>query len=291
MADPLAIGVIGAGPWVRFVTGPVFAAGPETRLAGIWSRTRANAEAAAEPFGAAVFDDVDGLLDHCDAVAIAVAPGAQPDFAIRAAERGKAVLLEKPLALDLAEAERLADALTSRGTPNLLTLTNRFNPALPSFAEAAAAFDAFGGRGCFVSGALLPGGPFATDWRLDRGALLDVGPHLLDLHEIALGEIVAIDASGDVQGWTSLTLHHASGVTSQASICCKATGENRTEVEVFGATGSLRYDGRAGNPAETFANLRRTFVAVAGGTPHPADVTRGLHLQRLIANAEAQLAG
>ena len=108
---------------------------------------------------------------------------------------------------------------------------------------------------------------------------------------VGMGEIVAVDASGDVQGWTSLTLHHASGVTSQASICCKATGENRTEVEVFGATGSLRYDGRAGNPAETFANLRRTFVAVAGGTPHPADVTRGLHLQRLIANAEAQLAG
>ena len=66
--------------------------------------------------------------------------------------------------------------------------------------------------------------------------------------------------------------------------------ESRTEVELFGPSGSLLLDGRAGNPVETFANLRAEFAHVAStGASHPADVHRGLHLQRLIAAAEASL--
>ena len=54
-----------------------------------------------------------------------------------------------------------------------------------------------------------------------NAALLDVGPHLLDLHEVAFGEIVDVVAAGD-GGWVSLTLLHASGRTSQASLSCRS---------------------------------------------------------------------
>jgi predicted dehydrogenase len=282
---PLAVGVIGAGPWAQMVTTPMLAAGPETRLSGVWSRTAAHADALAQHHGVRAFDSVDALLDGSDAVAIAVAPNAQPEYAIRAAEAGKPVLLEKPIALDVPTAQRVVDAIDAAGVGSLVVLTNRFHQPSRDFVARAREFDALGGRGCFLSGAFL-GGPFATGWRLELGCLLDVGPHLVDLLDAALGPVVAIDAAGDVHGWVSLTLHHESGVTSQASLCCRSAINSRTEVELFGPSGSLLLDGRAGDRTNVFATLRADFARVARtGEPHPADVHRGLYLQRLLAQA------
>ena len=240
--------------------------------------------------GVEPYPDADALIAASDAVAIAVTPDAQPDLAVRAAEAGKSVLLEKPLAADLADAERLTDAIEQAGVGSLLMLTYRFHPGLARFADAAAAVDALGGWGCFLSGAFLPGSPYARGWRLERGALLDVGPHLLDLHEIAFGEIVDIEAAGDPHGWVALTLTHESGVTSQGSLCCRLAMESRTEVECFGTNGTARFDGRDGDRAELGANIRRAFADVARGGTHPSDARRGLHLQELIDRAERQLA-
>jgi predicted dehydrogenase len=286
VVDPIRVGLIGAGPWARAVTGPVFAAGPETTLSGVWSRTPANAAEVAADLGVEAFAEVDALLDASDAVAIAVTPDAQPALAVRAAGAGKPVLLEKPIAADVANARRIVDAVDRAGVGSLVMLTYRFHPGLHRFAAAAATFDALGGRGCFLSGAFLPGSPYARGWRLERGALLDVGPHLLDLHEIALGEITGIEAAGDRHGWVALNLAHASGATSQASLCCRAAMESRTEVELFGPGGVLTFDGREGDRRAIGTNMRQAFAAVVRGEPHPADAHRGLHLQELIERAE-----
>src|SRR5262249_52614709 len=120
MTAPLNVGLIGAGPWPRMVTGPVLAAGPETTVTGVWSRTSAHAAEFAEQLGVAVFDDVDALFDSCDAVAIAVAPEAQPELAVRAVRKGKALLLEKPLAADVAGARAIADAVHDAGVGALV---------------------------------------------------------------------------------------------------------------------------------------------------------------------------
>jgi predicted dehydrogenase len=272
------------------VTAPVFAAGPETTLAGVWSRTAAHAQALAAEREVRAFDSFDALLDACDAVAIAVSPAVQPEYAIRAARAGKAVLLEKPIAFDVAGAQRVADAIAEAGVGSLVVLTYRFHEPTRVFLEEARSFDALGGRGCFLSGAFL-GGPFATDWRLERGCLLDVGPHLVDLMDAALGDVVEIDANGDVHGWVALTMRHASGATSQASLCCRTGIESRTEIELFGPSGSLVLDGRAGSRTDTFATLRAEFAAVArDGASHPADVHRGVYLQRLLDRAHEALA-
>ncbi len=134
------------------------------------------------------------------------------------------------------------------------------------------------------------GGAFAYGWRLERGAVLDVGPHLLDLLEAALGEIVDVRASGDALGWASLICAHASGATSSASLCCSVPGDSRTEIEVFGRGGTVTFNGRT-TDYDAWANrLRDAFASVARGGSHPANVERALHLQQLIAEIEAQLA-
>jgi predicted dehydrogenase len=269
------------------MTGPVLAAGPQTVVSGVWSRTSAHADELAGLLSVPAFASVDELLDSCEAVAICVAPSAQPDYAIRAAAAGKAMLLEKPLGADVAGATRLVDAVQAAGVGALVLLSHRFNPALDVFLSGCAAVEPLGGRGAFVSSAFL-GGPFATDWRLERGAVLDIGPHLFDLLEGALGDIVSVRASGDPLGWVSAICEHESGVTSNASMCCSAASDGGVTVDVYGRKGSASYDGTV-DYNEWPDNLRNALVSAAQGGTHPANVERALHLQQLIADVESQL--
>jgi predicted dehydrogenase len=290
----LAVGLVGAGPWARMVHAPVLAAGPSTRLAGVWSRTPSHAEELAAAHGVPAFPSFAALLDGSEAVAFAVPPGVQAPLAAEAAAAGRPVLLEKPIADDLVGAERLAEAVAEAGVASLVVLSYRFSAVVEGFLEAARGFDALGGRACFLSGAFL-GGPFADGWRLERGAVLDVGPHAFDLVDAALGPVVGVRALGDLHGWVSVAFDHEGGASSDVSLCCRAAIEpSRTEVELFGPTGTLAIDARAGVGVESFLTVARRFAAAVAGDGQAAaglDVHRGLHLQRLVAEVEAQLGG
>jgi len=288
VSEPLAVGLVGAGPWASMVTGPVLAAGPQTRVRGVWSRTASHANELGTKIGAPAYDDLDALFDSCEAVAIAVTPEAQPDLAIRAARAGKTLFLEKPLALNVDRAQEIVDAVAEASVGSLVMLTYRFDPALDDFLAEAARLDPFGGRGCFISGAFL-GGPFASGWRLERGAVLDIGPHVLDLLEAGLGTIVAVQAAGNPLGWVSVNCTHASGATSSASMCCTAATDSKTELEVYSKSGAAIYDARRVDRDARADRIRSDLVAVARGDDRPADATRALHLQKLIAEIETQL--
>lgn len=282
---------MGAGPWAHLVHGPVLAAGPETRLAGIWARRPEAAAELADRMGVRAFGRYEDLLDASEAVAFAVPPAVQAEMAAVAATQGKALLLEKPIADDLDGARRLADAVGASGVVSQLVLSWRYASVVREFLAATDGFDAVGGRGAFVSGGLL-GGMFATPWRLERGALLDLGPHVVDLLDAALGPVVGARSHGASRGWTGLLLEHADGAVSEASLCGVAAVEPHVAgVSVFGAAGALSVDcGPAVGP-EAFATMRREFAeAVGTGVGHSLDVQRGLHLQQVIAWAEADLA-
>ncbi|MHB8468022.1 MAG: Gfo/Idh/MocA family oxidoreductase, partial [Acidimicrobiales bacterium] len=77
----------------------MLAAGPETSLAGVWARRPEAAAELAARFGAPAFDRYEDLLDASEAVAFAVPPDVQATMALEAVAAGKALLLEKPLAL------------------------------------------------------------------------------------------------------------------------------------------------------------------------------------------------
>jgi predicted dehydrogenase len=275
------------------VHGPVLAAGPETSLAGVWARRPDAAAALADRLGVRSYDRFEALLDDCEAVAFAVPPAVQATMAAQAAAAGKAVLLEKPIAADLDGAERLADAVGSAGVASLVVLTFRFADGVRSFLDAARASRPIGGRGWFVSGGLLGASPFATPWRLVEGPLLDLGPHVLDLLDAALGPIVSVRAHGTRLGWVGLLCDHESGAASEASLCATvAVDPHRAGAEVYGDGGVVEVDAAASaRDVATFATMRADFAAAcaAGATSHPLDVHRGLHLQRLLAAASESL--
>ncbi|HZQ85380.1 MAG TPA: Gfo/Idh/MocA family oxidoreductase [Acidimicrobiales bacterium] len=286
----LDVGLVGAGPWARFVHGPTLAAGPETHLVGVWARRPNAAAELAGTLGTRAFDRYEDMLDACSAVAFAVPPAVQAELAVTAAQAGKALLLEKPIAADLAGAERLADATAAAGVVSVVVLTWRYAEVVRSFLRDVAALEPTGGFAHFVSGALL-GGPFATPWRLERGALLDLGPHVIDLLDAALGPVVDVRAHGASLGWCGLLLEHAGGHVSEASLCATAKVEpHLAGASVFGVRGAARVDCTTAVGADAIATLRREFAEAAStGAPHPLDVHHGLHLQRLIIAAEDQL--
>jgi len=269
----------------------MLAAGPETELAGVWSRTPEHAAELAAAHGVPAFASYDEMLAAVDAVALAVVPAAQPDLAVAAADAGKALLLEKPLALDVAGAARIAGAVAANGVGSVMLLTYRFADVVRDFLADAQRGTWHGARACFLSGAFL-GGAFAGGWRLELGAVLDVGPHILDLVEAALGPVTEVRAQGDPQEWVAIQLLHASGARSEVTLSCASAIEpSRTEVELYGRERSIAVDARAAARAESFARLRAEFAEVARtGEPHPCDAARGLELQRLVDRVERALA-
>jgi predicted dehydrogenase len=210
----------------------------------------------------------------------------QAELGIRAARAGKALLLEKPIALDLAAAERLADAVGEAGVGSQVLLTWRYTAAVRAFLAAATApgVDLLGGRGHFVSGALL-GGLFATPWRLEHGVLYDLAPHVVDTLDAALGTVVGVRAHSSGR-WVGLLLEHGSGALSEVSLCGHAAPDVlRAGAEVHGPSGAIEVDAADAAGRGTFATVIDEFTRTAAGTPHPLDVQRGLHLQRIISAA------
>lgn len=269
----------------------MLAGGPDTTLAGVWARRPQPAAELASAFETVAYAEYDDFLAHCDAVAFSVAPSAQPALAIRAAAAAKPVLLEKPLADSVADAEALVDALERRGVPSLVNLTFRFKSNVQEFIAEAASFEPFGARVTFISGALASG-PFAFGWRLERGALLDLGPHVLDLAQATLGPITGIQAHGDPMRWVGLLVDHESGRRSEISVSGTVgmpNGEMKTDIEIYGPNGVRTLDARAGGGPAVLAELSSTFARVCRGERHPLDARYGLELQRWIGRAEIAL--
>lgn len=290
VSAPVNVGLVGAGPWAKLVHAPVFAASPHTTLAGVWARRQEAAAELAGKHGTTAFDDVDALFDACDAVAFCVPPAVQAELAVRAARAGKHLVLEKPIAGDLAGAEALAAAVDEAGVGSMVVLSWRYAAAVRDFVTQAQSSGAMAGRGMFVSGALL-GGMFATPWRLERGPLLDLGPHVVDLLDACLGPVTRVQAHGDLLSWVGLLLDHEGGAVSEVSLCATCGLQpHRSGVELYTPAGVLELDCATAVGPDAFATLAEELASMVNdGVRHPLDVHRGLHLQRLLEDAEQQL--
>lgn len=281
---PVRVGLIGAGPWARDMHAPMLAAGPGTTLTAVWARRPDAAQQLAAAHGAAAAASPEELFDSCEAVAFAVPPAVQAPLAVRAARAGKALLLDKPLGPDLAAARAVAEAVETAGVVSQMVLTKRYHPSTRAFLAAAAATEVTGARSCYLHGAFL-GGEMATGWRLTEGALLDLGPHLLDLLDAAVGPIARLHATGDPRRWVELTCEHENGAVSQASLSGSVRlPRARTRVELLGPNEELTWDSAGAGHRESWPLLRSEFAAaVRSGVSTPLDAARGLRLQELIA--------
>jgi predicted dehydrogenase len=291
----MRIGLIGAGPWARRVHAPALAAHPEVELAGVWTRRPEPGRELAAAHDTAYVGSFEELLDGVDAVAFAVPPAVQGGLAVRAAEAGRHLILDKPLAESLAAAERAAAAVAAAGVVSTTMFTLRFHPPVREFlAGLSGPADArTTGSARWLSGALL-GGPYAgSAWRAERGALLDIGPHLVDLLDAALGEIVGVDYAhrGEPDLWR-FGLRHVDGATS-SFVLSLALPVDPTEVEVtaYGSAGRHRVAERPRDASIAYGVLLDELLAdvAARRTDGPHSAARSLHVQKVLAEVEARI--
>ena len=287
----VTIGLVGAGRRAARVHAPALDGSPDLHFAGIWARTPGPVRELAGRHRVRPFDRFTDLLDHCDAVAFAVPPPVQAELAAAAAQRGKPVFLERPMAGDVAGAEELAEAVQRSKVISQIGLAWRYSTEVRRFLSIEVRrVRPDGGAGRIVSGSHRHGGSVSA-WRTERGVLRDQGVDLLDLLEAVLGPIVGVRAHGDRQGWVGLMLDHQSGRFSEASMSAAAAPEVlRAEVEIFGPGGGAALDcTRASGPHVYRAMYREFADAIRNGRAPALDARHGLHLQRVIESAETDV--
>jgi predicted dehydrogenase len=289
------VGLVGAGPWASLFHAPMIAGSTDATLVAVWARRPEAAAGLASEYDARVAESFDDLLGQCDAVAFAVPPDVQAELAPRAARAGKHLLLEKPLAFTLEGAEQIAEAVDAAGVTTMLMIRNRFDPEVLAFLATAQLAQPRGVLASFITDAALPGSVFATPWRKERGALLDIGPHTLDLVEAVLGPVTELKAVGDPLRWIGISTLHESGAVGQTSLSITTPhADNTLHLRLVTESGTQLLDvgqPQPGSGVDPMVAVQQPIMAeflaaVAAGRDHPLGVRRGLVIQRLLAAAE-----
>ncbi|SNR87473.1 Predicted dehydrogenase [Geodermatophilus saharensis] len=287
----MRFGVLGTGHWARTVHAAAIAAHPTAELVGVWGRDAGKAAAVGAEFDVPGTDDLAALLARVDAVAVAVPPDVQVSLAEQAAAAGRHLLLEKPIGLSTADADRVVTAVAAAGVASVVFFTFRFQAATTTWLAQAARTRLAGGAASWLSA--LAGSPFDSAWRRQHGALWDIGPHALSLLVPALGPVVSVQAGAGAGDTVHLVLQHAtpgvaSTVTLSHTVAPLATG---IEFSVHGDAGRLVLlpDTESAVESLSAAVDELTAAALTGGT-HPCDVGFGREVVRVLETASRALA-
>jgi predicted dehydrogenase len=171
--------------------------------------------------GIAVSRRLDDVMELCDAALVALPNHLHADTCIALLERGRHVLVEKPMATAPSECDRMI-AAAERSTAHLgAAMVRRFIPAYPLVRDLIAN-GTFGRlRRIDVSEGVAYDWPAATGFFLKRaeaggGVLVDFGSHVLDALIWWLGPLSVTeyrdDAAGGVEAECAVRLATATGV-------------------------------------------------------------------------------
>lgn len=229
--------------------------------------------------------------DDIDVIDIVTPNHTHAEIAIAAAEAGKHIITEKPLALTLEEAQKMYDAVQKNNVTHMICHNYRFSPAV-QFAKKLIDDGRLGRiyhiRANYLQDFIMDP-QFPLVWRLKKevsgsGALGDIGAHSIDLARFLVGEFKEVVSTmeifikerpvGEMSGGLSAKVDHSSvgEVTVDDAALFLARMENgalgifeatrfaggnrnKNKFEINGEKGSLRWDMENMNNLEVyFAN-------------------------------------
>ncbi|MFH8374573.1 Gfo/Idh/MocA family protein [Streptomyces cyaneofuscatus] len=295
---PLRIGLLGTGPWARNTQAPALAAHPGVELSGVWGRRAEAAEVLAAAHGTRAYTGeagIDALLEASDAVAFALPPDIQAPLAVRAAEAGCHLLMDKPVATTVDGARAVAEAAAKAEVASVVFCTLRFAPETAAWiAEQAAVESWFTARAQWLGSLYAEGSASEyadSPWRREKGGLWDVGPHALSVLIPVLGEIEHLTAARGPADTTHLILRHTSGASSTVTLGLSAPpAAAGMDIELRGEHGTAAIPDWDGAEAAFRGAVDALAEAVRTGVPHACDARFGLRLTELLAEAETQAA-
>lgn len=190
--DLIGLGVVGCGGFGLFAL-QHFTQAPRIKLVGMAGTHRPASVAAAARFGVENVDDVRELLRRADVdiVYIATPPFLHHSQAMAALEAGKHVIVEKPLAMTVGQADELIAAARRRERLLVANLMQRYNPlfdAVRRLVNARVLGEVLHGSfENYASDENLPADHWFWDREKSGGIFVEHGVHFFDLFDGWLG--------------------------------------------------------------------------------------------------------
>jgi predicted dehydrogenase len=281
-------GIIGCGNVTEVKSGPGFQKATGSRLVAVIRRDGALAKDYAERHQVPRwYDDADVLIKdkEVDAIYVATPPSSHKMFAIAAAEAGKPVYVEKPMAMNDAECQEMVCACEAAGVPLFVAYYRR---ALPRFLKVKELLESGAiGKICFVSVTQVQPAPKLSGgelpWRLQPqlsggGLFLDLASHTLDLLDFLLGPIAEVKGHASNQS----NLYAAEDIVSGSWVCetgiqgmgtwCFSGYRAYERNEIVGTKGKIVFSTFADDPVQ----LVRADGEEQWDIAHPAHIQQPL---------------
>jgi predicted dehydrogenase len=185
---------VGTSGWVNSRFAPsVLAAGH--RVVGAFGSSASGSKRFAERYDCGAYESLTEMLadDAVEAVWVASPTVRHPEHARAVAASGKALLVEKPLAVDASSARALTQELSGAPVVAGVGFQHRFNPGIQALADAFATGQV-GTLSSVVLHHCVAGPAQPTEWRTDPAksggwSITDLGTHLLDTARFLLGDL------------------------------------------------------------------------------------------------------
>ncbi len=197
---------------------------------------------------------------------------------IVAAQAGKHILCEKPLARTAEEAKSMLDAVNKAGVKHMVAFNYRFVPAIRQMRmliESGALGRIYHFRAVYLQEWIMPHYNMPMIWRLEKkvsgsGALGDLGAHIIDLGRYLVGEMKSVSAMTktfitdrpwadgtmgkvDVDDAFAAVVEFENGALGTVEATRFAAGrKNGNVIEINGEKGTLRFNLERMNELEVF---------------------------------------
>jgi predicted dehydrogenase len=242
--DRIAIGFVGAGNYASSMLLPHLAKDPAASLAHVATTKSLSAANAQRRFGfttastdsGSVFED-----ESLDAIFVVTRHATHAALVCRALETGKAVFVEKPLALTRAETDQIAEAIEKTGNDRLMVGFNRrFAPLLTSMRKGFGAAAATASTRYLVNAGPLASGSWYLNEEAEGSRFIGEGGHFIDTlvwwADSLVDEVYA--AGGPEKSDVEATFRFANGATG--TIAYLTGGSARYPKETMDVTGGGR---------------------------------------------------
>jgi myo-inositol 2-dehydrogenase/D-chiro-inositol 1-dehydrogenase len=275
----MRVGIVGAG-----TMGQAHAAAWKNlaskgaELAGFLSRS-GSAEKLAKEYNVKHYTDYASMLADVDIVDLCVPTDRHKDMTVEAAQAGKHVICEKPIALTLDDGRAMIDACEKAGVRLFIAHVLRFIPEYAS-AQAVVASGQIGKPAVIrLTRASYPPHKAIDNWFLDEvrsgGMILDLMIHDYDYARWIAGDVTRVyarsaramrpEAEGD---YALVTLRFASGAIAHIEGgWAYPPGFFRTSIDIAGTDGLLEWSSDRTQPVQT--HLKEAAVEQAGEVALP----------------------
>ena len=237
MEKTITWGIIGCGNVTEMKSGPAFNKVPGSRLHAVMRRDAALAEDYAKRHQVPVwYSDAAALINdpEINAVYIATPPKFHEEYTLAALEKGKMVYVEKPVSLNVASVERMAEACNRLGGKVVVA---HYRRALPMFNEIAALVRSNRvGRIKLIKLAMfkpddhVTAAQHASNWRVQPefaggGYFYDLAPHQLDIIQYIFGmPVLSAGLSANQAGFTLQKMRLSVSFSFRGTFIFRAAG-------------------------------------------------------------------